>query len=930
MTPEQKERIRKLFKAACEKDPQQRAEFLRRACGDDELVRREVESLLANDDEADTFLQTPALGKTFAEAHPESLVAKAASTVADRNTANVGANGLASESYPERIGQYRILGILGEGGMGVVYRAEQENPRRLVALKVIKPGVESEATLKRFEHEGQVLGWLQHPGIAKVFEAGRADTGQGPQPFFAMELVHGQPITEYAQAQRLGIRQRLELIAKVCDAAHYAHQKGVIHRDLKSGNILVDESGEPRILDFGVARATDADIRTTTLQTAVGQLVGTIAYMSPEQIAGDPRELDTRSDVYSLGVVAYELLTGRLPVEVSGKTIPQAARAISEEEPTQLRSINRVFRGDVDTIISKALEKDKNRRYQSASDFAADIRRYLSDQPIAARPMTTMYQLRKFTRRNKAFVASVAVAFVLLSAALLSVTLERNRAVRAERHAGQQQKLAEVQRAEAETQSAEAQRQAAIAQAVNDFLNNDLLAAVDPLKQQGRDVTVLQVLEKASEAIEDKFREEPLVEAAVRLTLGNTYMSLGRYEPAEPHLQRAVALQKEELGEEHADTLSSLMSLGFLYVRQGRYDEAEPLFVKLLDRYRRALGEDASETLSTMGVLGVLYKRQGRYAEAEPLYVKVLEARRRVLGDEHRHTMVSMNNLAILYRIQGQYDKAEPLYAEALALSRRVLGEEHPDTLNLMNSLGVLYKRQRRFDEAESMCLAVVEAQRRVLGKEHPDALLSVSNLASLCVWQKRYEKAASLCLEALEGRRRMLGEEHPDTLTSMHDLGSVYTHAKRFDEAEPLLVKALEARRRVLGDDHPDTGDSLSCLAGLYQHQDRHDVAVPLYREALSQRRRTLGDDDRYTLKTLGSLVESLIVLGKFEEAEPLAEECYERRKKVYGLAGDETREAIELLVNLYDGWGKPDQATQFRELLSTQNDADAARPPS
>jgi WD40 repeat protein/serine/threonine protein kinase len=460
MTPEQYERVRELFLAAREQSPDQRAAFLNQACGADDLVRAEVESLLANDEQADNFLQTPALGESFALGSPESISSRLTGGEAAASSAARDAGAQTAQELPECIGQYRILDVLGEGGMGVVYRAEQESPRRTVALKVIKAGAQSREMLKRFEYEGQVLGSLQHPGIAQIFEGGTADTAESTLPFFAMELVRGQPLTRYAEAAELTVRQRLELIARVCDAVHHAHQKGVIHRDLKPGNILVDDSGQPKVLDFGVARATDADVRTTTLQTDVGRLVGTIAYMSPEQVAGDSRELDTRSDVYALGVILYELLTGQLPLDVAHTTIPQAARAIAEDEPASLSSINRAFRGDIETIVTKALEKDRNRRYESASALAADIRRYLSDQPITARPTTTFYQLRKFARRNKALVAGVLVAFVALAGGIVGttsqairVTRERNRALEAEQLAEQRRETAELRRKAAEFQA---------------------------------------------------------------------------------------------------------------------------------------------------------------------------------------------------------------------------------------------------------------------------------------------------------------------------------------------------------------------------------------------------------------------------------------------------------------------------------------------
>ncbi|UCF68386.1 MAG: serine/threonine protein kinase, partial [Acidobacteriota bacterium] len=454
MSPVDRERLKEIFHAAAELPADERLAFLERACRGDEELRREVESLLGHDHEGDDAFGETRIGAGGA------LLARAVEadlTAGDESTET-------APPLPETIGHYRILGRIGEGGMGTVYLAEQDHPRRRVALKMIRPGVLSRNLLRRFRFEEDVLGRLQHPGIAQIHEAGEIDTESGRQPYFAMEYVDGLELRRYAQQHDLGSRQRLELVARICDAIHHAHQKGVIHRDLKPDNVLVvDEPattsattpgsivplGLPKVLDFGVARATDSDVQITTLQTDVGQLVGTLPYMSPEQIAGDSRQLDTRSDIYALGVILYELLSGRLPFDLRGKSIAEAARMIRDDEPKRLGSLQPVFRGDVETIVTKALEKDPARRYQSAAELATDIRRYLGHEPIAAHPPSTFYQLRKFAKRNQGLVAGLALSFLLLVAGTVTSLIFATRALHGERLARENEERAVLSEAAA-------------------------------------------------------------------------------------------------------------------------------------------------------------------------------------------------------------------------------------------------------------------------------------------------------------------------------------------------------------------------------------------------------------------------------------------------------------------------------------------------
>lgn len=686
------------------------------------------------------------------------------------------------EQPGSQIGRYELISVLGEGGMGIVYLAEQRHPiRRQLALKVIKPGMDSKRVIARFEAERQALALLEHPNIAHVYDAGTTEAGR---PYFAMEYVKGLSITEHCDRHKLTIEDRLNLFRQVCLAVQHAHQKGIIHRDIKPSNILIsirDDQANPKIIDFGVAKALAQPLTEQTLATEESQLLGTPEYMSPEQAEMTSVDIDTRSDIYSLGVLLYVLLTGALPFdsdtlrtggidrirqiirEKDPKTpstrltnLGEEAGKVAEKRCTDVAALAKRLRKELEWIPLKAMRKERTDRYRSASEFADDIENYITGAPLIAGPLTTAYRCKKFLRRNRALVTGIAAVLAVLIAGVVVSTVF---AIRAE-------------------------RQANISQAVNEFLKEDLIRSVDPHVALGREVTVRSWLDAASQNLEGKFENEPLVEASIRETLGDTYRNLGDYEAAERHLKRVVQIRRDELGEEHPQTI-----------------------------------------YATFKLCGALWGA-GRAVEVQPLCLKTVERSKRILGKEHRTTLLSMNLLAVVHYALGDYDEAEPLFREILEISREVFDQTDMITLLAVGNLANAIREAGRYEEAEPLCLKALELRRQVLGEDHPYAIDSLRGLGLLRAYQERYEEAEKLLTESLEKRRRVQGPEHDRAIHNMVHLGWVYTEQQRYNEAEALLLDAFELGCRVLGPLDQITIESIGKIIDLYEAWDKPEKA--------------------------------------------------------------------------------------------------------
>jgi serine/threonine protein kinase/tetratricopeptide (TPR) repeat protein len=814
-----------IFHQALARPQAERSAFLAAVCTGDQPLQRRIEALLHAHDNPGSFLaeQPPMPAMTVDEP--------------------------VSERPGTVIGPYKLMEQIGEGGMGLVFVAEQQHPvRRKVALKVIKPGMDTRQVVARFEAERQALALMDHPNIAKVLDGG---TTEGGRPYFVMELVKGVPITEYCDQNQVPIRERLELFVHVCQAVKHAHQKGIIHRDIKPSNVLITlHDGTPvvKVIDFGVAKAIGQQLTDKTIYTQFSQMVGTPLYMSPEQAGQSGLDVDTRSDIYSLGVLLYELLTGTTPFDRERmhelsydemrriireeeppkpstriSTLGKAATTVSTQRQSEPKQLSRLFRGELDWIVMKALDKDRNRRYETANSFALDVQRYLADEPVLACPPSAGYRLYKLIRRNKgAILAASLVLFSMLAGTAVSIWL----AVRAD----QERRIAQTR--EAETK------------AVLDFLEQKVLAAARPEGQAGglgHDVTLRKALEAALPYLDQSFSEQPLIEARLRRTLAVSFGNLGEGTISVNQAERALALYSQHLGADHPETLVARSNLATSYYGIGRHTEALKLNEETLTLMKAKLGPDDPKTLMVMNNLAIEYGTLGKQSEALKLHEETLARMKAKLGPDHHSTLGSMNNLAGMYRELGRHDEALKLGHETVALARAKLGPTHRVTLNSMDTLASIYRARGQYREAVKLYEETVPLMKDKLGPDHKVTLSTMHDLAGVYASLGRFDEAVRLYEQTLTLRQAKRGPGHPDTLASMDKLTRLLAtcpdaKVRNTSRAIELAKKAVELA--------PNDGNYLNTLGVAHYRGGAAKAAVAALEKSMELRKGGDGFD--------------------------------------------------------------------------------------
>ena len=818
---------------------------------------------------------------------------------------------LPDELEPETlVGSYRLISVLGEGGFGTVWLAEQEQPvRRQAAVKVLKSGPGNREVTARFEAERQALAMMDHPCIARVYDGGTTESGR---PYFAMELVDGVPLIEYARSNRLALVDRLELFLDVCRAVQHAHQKGVIHRDIKPSNVMVtvvDGRPTPKVIDFGIAKAVEGTLTDSSLQTLQGQLVGTPAYMSPEQVRGS-QDIDTRTDVYSLGVLLYELICDSTPFDEDHTTVANLAqlqRKVLEEDPQKPSSrlldaptdgiSQREVRGDLDWIVMCCLEKDRERRYDSADVLANEVARHLRGEPVLAGPPDLGYRVAKFTRRHRVALATAALIVVLLVTGVVTTLGQLRRALDAER-----------------SRATELARYESIAE----FLQ-DVLLSISPEEALGRDrELLLAVLAKGERRVNRMEGAHPSVEATLRRVIGTAYFSLGDFDVAQPLLERALELRREHLGDDDPETLQSILDLGTLFLRSSRPDQAEPLLVEFMERAPRVLEPDDEDMRAGRLNYATLLRMLGQPEEAAQQYRVLLEQRTEEYGEAHADTIRIMNNLAGALEDMGEHDEVLELYERALELQLEVQGELHPETLAALNNYAGTLMEYERFDEALPMLERALSIKKKVLPKEHPSLVIAYNNLGDCLSRLERYEEASELYEEGLRQAIAGQGEGSTPVLILQHNLGNTLRKLDRLDEAVPLLEKAAAGFEGSFGDSHRYTLSCNDWLGRLYCMTGRVERGLECSTEVLELAGDMYPEDSEELALHRLHHGQNLTAAERYVEALGYLMRAHEA---FVALEGTSTRDAaVEAIAELHEKCDRPEEAAAWRAKLTEE----------